>query len=319
MDGAGQIGYVGAIFYIAILGILKTCVVLFYLDIFQTAYPRFRLAAYTVLVYIVVNTLVVLFLAIFACHPIETFWNRDIKGKCLDIPAIGYAVGISAVVQDLILIILPITVIRTLSMDFARKLSAGLLFSVGAFGCIATILRLHINRYIKVSLDPTWDYSSGLIWVELEVCAIYICISLPSIRILIVRMMPARFKNLFGRMVYRSNDKQQQQQQSPMTPQISDQQRSPARGFFSRIMPQTSLWSRFTGSLRSGGGGSGGGTGGGSRGLFSTGHNESEVAIAQAPADMGESGAELQEGFQLFRKYWSKEMGGGGSAVLSQV
>ncbi|PVH97500.1 hypothetical protein DM02DRAFT_495220, partial [Periconia macrospinosa] len=193
-----RIWYVGAVFYVAIVGTLKVCVVLFYLDIFQTAYPRFRLAAYSVLTYIVINTLTLLFLTIFACKPIATFWNRDIKGKCLDIPAIGYAVGVSAIVQDIILLILPLTMIRTLNMDRLRKIGTGFLFGIGAFGCIATILRLHTNPYIKVSFDPTWDYSGGMIWVELEITAIYMCISLPSIRILIVRVLPAGCKNFFS-------------------------------------------------------------------------------------------------------------------------
>ncbi|CAI6336801.1 unnamed protein product [Periconia digitata] len=313
--------YVGAVFYIAVIGLLKACVILFYLDIFSTAYPRFRTAAHTILAYITLNTLILVFLTIFACRPIATFWNRDIKGKCLDIPAIGYAVGVSAIVQDIILLVLPLTVIGSLSMDRLRKISAGFLFSIGAFGCIATVLRLHTNPYIKVSLDPTWDYASGMIWVELEVCAIYVCISLPSIRILVVRLLPARCRNLFGKMAERIGDGEHFPQRdakgggaahSPAALPASDQLRSPPRGFFSRILPQTSIWSRFTAS---------GAGDGGSRGLFSTGRNESQVAITRASVDMGEGSAELQESFQLFRKYWNKEMRGGGNegTIQSQV
>ncbi|PVH94682.1 hypothetical protein DM02DRAFT_506413, partial [Periconia macrospinosa] len=172
--------------------ILKASVVVFYLNIFQTAYPHFRITAYYVLTYITINTLILLFLLIFACQPIATFWDRDIKGKCLSIPAIGNAISVSAIIQDFILLLMPLNIIRTLRMNLRRKIGIGCLFGIGGMGCIATILRLHAhsNSSFRLSLDPTWDYCQGMIWVEIELTAIYMCVSLPTIRILLVRILP---------------------------------------------------------------------------------------------------------------------------------
>lgn len=47
----------------------------------------------------------------------------------------------------------------------------------------------------KISFDPTWDYVPVVIWTELEVCACFICVSVPSIRALIMRFIPQSIKD----------------------------------------------------------------------------------------------------------------------------
>jgi hypothetical protein len=305
--------FIAAIVYVAVLGILKASVVLFYIQIFST--PRFRAIAYTVLALIATNTLVLCLVLIFACNPIPTFWNRDIKGTCLDVSAIGFAVGMSAIVQDVVLLILPIVFIRSLNMDRFHKLAIGGLFSIGAFGCIATALRLKANPNFKTSLDPSWNYGSGMIWTDLEALAIYACVSLPSIRMLLVHIMPARVKTFFSNLSFRSKSSsrespvgapQQQQLQnangasSSLTTPV--RQRGAPRSFLSRILPHSELWSRVTT----------GRGGGGSRGFLSTNRsgNGSTVAITRRESELeaGREDVELQESFSTYRKYWGKEV-----------
>ncbi|PVI01895.1 hypothetical protein DM02DRAFT_500940, partial [Periconia macrospinosa] len=183
--------YISAIFYIALLGLLKIVVVLFYLQIFQSTYARFRIIAHILLVYITINTVILVLITILGCLPLGSFWNRDIKGKCLSLPAIGYAVGVSALIQDVILLVLPLAFLRKLTMERSRKIASGLLFSVGMLGCVATILRFRTHATIKVlSSDPTWDYTSAEIYAHAELCALFLCISLPGIRLLVVRVFP---------------------------------------------------------------------------------------------------------------------------------
>lgn len=169
---------------------IKISLVLFYLEIFKT--PKFRITAYIFLAYLVVNSLVIFFIAICACRPIPSFWNRDIKGQCINIQAAAYANSASAIVQDIILLILPLVFIRKLQMKRYRKIAVGFMFVIGTFGCIATIMRLPSLSTFKISIDPSWEYVPVTIWTELELAAGFLCVSLPSIRMLLVKILPKR-------------------------------------------------------------------------------------------------------------------------------
>jgi hypothetical protein len=79
----------------------------------------------------IVNSLVIFFIAIFACNPVSSFWNRDIKGQCIDIQAAAYANSASALLQDVVLLILPLVFISNLQMKRYRKVAVGFMFCIG--------------------------------------------------------------------------------------------------------------------------------------------------------------------------------------------
>jgi hypothetical protein len=187
------------------LALIKVSLILFYLEIFNSS--GFRISAYCVLVFITINSLVIFFLTIFICTPVSFFWDRDIKGKCMDLQALAYASSASAIVQDFILLILPLVFIRNLHLKRHRKIGAAFMFSVGSFGCITTILRLHTLSTFKISIDPTWDYVPTTIWTEFELAAGGLCVSLPSIRIFIIKTLPGRFKDLLSHISLHSKDR----------------------------------------------------------------------------------------------------------------
>lgn len=182
--------------YVIVLGLIKVSLILFYLEIFNTS--RFRITAFIILGYIAISSLVICLLTIFSCTPVRAFWNRDVKGKCLNVQALAYANSASAIIQDIILLILPLVFIRNLQMKRYKKVAVGFMFSIGTFGCIATIVRLHALLRFKLSIDPTWDYAPAVIWTVLELAAGFACVSLPSIRILLVRLLPASVKKLLS-------------------------------------------------------------------------------------------------------------------------
>jgi hypothetical protein len=172
---------------------IKVSLVLFYLQIFPS--PRFRKIAYTVLAFIVINSVVIFLVATLPCLPLAGFWNRDIKGaKCLNIQAAAYANSACALVQDIILLILPLAFLRNLQMKRYRKIAVGLMFTVGTFGAVATIMRLPSLSTFKISIDPTWDYVAVTKWSQLELAAGIVCLSIPSIRVIVAMIIPASLK-----------------------------------------------------------------------------------------------------------------------------
>jgi hypothetical protein len=124
-----QFFYISWSTYVIVLGLIKISLIMFYLQIFVER--KFRIACYIILAYIAISTLAIFLATIFSCLPVKAFWNRDINGRCLDINALAYANSGSAIAQDIIILILPLSVIRKLQMKRYRKIAVGLMFSVG--------------------------------------------------------------------------------------------------------------------------------------------------------------------------------------------
>lgn len=189
--------------YCVVLGLIKVALLLSYLNIFFE--PRFRLFAYITMAGITISTIVIFFLSIFLCSPIDSFWNRDIKGKCISPRDVSYANSASAIVQDLILLILPLVYIRNLHVNRWRKVAVGFMFATGTLGCVATMVRLHSLTLYNISFDPAWDYAPVVALTELELATACICVSLPAVRILVNRYLPTSLKKLISRVTNSSD------------------------------------------------------------------------------------------------------------------
>jgi hypothetical protein len=202
--------------------------VLSYLQIFVDR--SFRIIAYITMAGIITSTLIIFFLSVFLCSPIEFFWNRDIKGKCISPRDVSYANSASAIVQDLVLLALPLVYVRNLNVSRWRKYAVGFMFAAGTFGCITTMIRIHTLYGYNISFDPTWDYAPLVFWTILELTVCSICLSLPAIRILVTRMLPTRFKDLLSRAVHSTGKSNKSNNsgpylQSPATPQQAGSQK----------------------------------------------------------------------------------------------
>jgi hypothetical protein len=185
-----------------VLTLIKVALVVFYIEIFDSR--RFKITAYIVMVYLIVTSLISFLITIFVCKPVSFYWNRDIEGTCMDPQIIAYACSGCAIIQDLVLLILPLVFIRDLTMQRHRKIGAIVMFSIGSLGCIATIIRLHTLTTFRISVDPTWDYVEATIWTEVELAAGSICVSLPTIRVLVSKMLQASPRVRRWRALYQS-------------------------------------------------------------------------------------------------------------------
>ncbi|KAF2179503.1 hypothetical protein K469DRAFT_641054 [Zopfia rhizophila CBS 207.26] len=182
--------FIGECAYVVVLGIIKISLIVFYLQIF--VFRSFQIAAYIILGFVVTSTLTVFFLTLFACSPVESFWNKDVKGRCLDINALAYANGAVAIVGDIAILATPMASLHKLHMKLYRKFLIAIMFSVGSFGCITSIIRLRSLLVFGNSIDPTWDYVPVVTWTTLELGAGFVCACLPSVRILFAMLLPKK-------------------------------------------------------------------------------------------------------------------------------
>ncbi|OAL46515.1 hypothetical protein IQ07DRAFT_517389, partial [Pyrenochaeta sp. DS3sAY3a] len=181
LKNALRMFYISGNAYQISLGLVKMSLVALYLQIFQTR--KMRWACYALFIFIAISTTAIALATIFSCTPVPFFWNRDMEGKCVNLTALGFANSALAIAQDVFIILVPIPKLHTLHMKLWRKVAVGLMFTLGAGGCVATIIRLRSVYQLKVSIDPTWDYSELIIWTAVELTVVALLASLPSMRI----------------------------------------------------------------------------------------------------------------------------------------
>lgn len=155
-----------------------------YLRIYWAHQP-FMVASYIMLAVIAIPNAIIIFVTIVSCKPISYFWNRDLHGSCMDVTKLAYANSGFAVAQDVLLIVLPISMLWELNMSLKKKTFISLMFLVGGMGLVATIIRVTTLHVFGDLEDPTWDYVPVVYWTVAELAAGIICSSLPAIRILL--------------------------------------------------------------------------------------------------------------------------------------
>ncbi|KAF4780126.1 hypothetical protein HER10_EVM0009573 [Colletotrichum scovillei] len=157
----------------------------------EIVYVFFRIAAYTLIGFLIVGQVVIGFLTIFSCHPIELFWNKDIHtGACLDVNQLAYANSALAIIQDLLILALPIAMLPGLQMNRNKKVSVAMVFLLGSVGFVSTIIRLQVLAVFGNSIDPTWDYAPVVWWTTIELGVVVVCACAPMIRNLVEKKFP---------------------------------------------------------------------------------------------------------------------------------
>ncbi|KAF3796970.1 hypothetical protein GCG54_00005385 [Colletotrichum gloeosporioides] len=174
--------------YLATITLTKISVLIFYLRIFPN--KSFRRATYATITYIVTSMMVILFLQIFQCTPINFNWDgwkRDFGTyRCLDLHRLVNIAGGLSISHDLIILVLPLPLLWGLNISKRSKVGISFMFSLGLFILITACIRLHYLAPFTHSLNPTWDFTDPLIWSGIEASVSVIVVCLPAIRIFFV-------------------------------------------------------------------------------------------------------------------------------------
>ena len=195
-----QVFYIDETFYLLIITLTKLSFLFFYLRIFPVS--ALRIAIFITMACIIVGGLVIMFMQIFQCIPINFLWEGwagDFGAhKCLNINALTFAAGGMSIVQDVVILALPIPVL--VNLQAPRRAKAGILFmfSLGILICITSCIRLRYLVIFAKSTNPTWDYTDAMIWSSIEVCVSIIVTSLPAMRVLLSKLRPGLFGTRLG-------------------------------------------------------------------------------------------------------------------------
>ncbi|KAH8756854.1 hypothetical protein BGZ57DRAFT_772220, partial [Hyaloscypha finlandica] len=188
--------YAAQILYSLAQVLAKLSILLLYLRIFPR--PKFRLATYIAIAVLIIDGIVYMLVPAFECLPVRSVWDRSVPGKCLNLPAIIYTGASTGIIMDFVIICLPISELKTLNLTLRKKITLGLMFSVGSFACITSIIRLKYLAAFGSSFDVTWDNTDVVMWSFIELATAEICACLPTIRPLLVHYIPSIFQSTIG-------------------------------------------------------------------------------------------------------------------------
>jgi len=114
-----------------IIGFTKISFVYLYMDLFPL--PKFKMICHGVNISIVAAVIAFVIVTIFQCTPVDYFWNRKIPGgHCVNTPAYWYGNAAWNTIFDIVVLVLPIPVIRSLQMGRNQKIAVLGVFGLGA-------------------------------------------------------------------------------------------------------------------------------------------------------------------------------------------
>lgn len=136
-------------------------------------------------------------------------FDKSVPAKCVNLNAAAYANAAVGILQDVIILLLPLPEIVHLTMTARKKVLLVLMFSVGTVAVLTSILRLPSLHDFATSEDQTCKDSSaviratidiylghdqkGSLWSLAEQSVAIICACVPAIRLLLASHLPKMF------------------------------------------------------------------------------------------------------------------------------
>ncbi|KAF2853227.1 hypothetical protein T440DRAFT_487680 [Plenodomus tracheiphilus IPT5] len=183
--------WVSLIFYGLSLTLQKTSILLQYVRVFTIS--RFQIVCWVMIAFVNIYGVWTVFGNAFACIPVRAFWTKEPGAKCIDQFAMWFTNAGINILQDFMIILLPMPVIRSLNLGKRQKGALIGIFAVGGFVCVVSILRLPQLLLISNSTDPTYDNAPAATWSSVEANVGIICACLPLLRPLVTRCFPGIF------------------------------------------------------------------------------------------------------------------------------
>ncbi|RDW59887.1 hypothetical protein BP6252_12974 [Coleophoma cylindrospora] len=183
---------ISQIFYKVTINLTRASIVLLYLRLFPD--QRFRKICRAFMVLITLYGIVTTLTTIFQCGPyVPKSWEKsNPNGTCINTTAFWYANGGISILEDFVILVLPVRTLWNLKMPRGSRVAVIALFFLWAFVAVVTTPRMIALRVTANSADPTHDISATG-WTVVEANIAIICACLPSCRKLFSCVMPRFF------------------------------------------------------------------------------------------------------------------------------
>ncbi|KAK6615436.1 integral membrane protein pth11-like protein [Botrytis cinerea] len=118
-----------------------------------------------------------------ACRPLNFFWMQyagATEGQCIDYLLFFLVFGIVNMINDVIILIVPIPRILKLRMNKRKKFSVAGIMLLGSFVCVASIVRIYYLTLLTSAIDITYILGPAFGWSSLEPSVAIIGACLPT-------------------------------------------------------------------------------------------------------------------------------------------
>ncbi|KAI9152041.1 L-fucose-proton symporter [Paramyrothecium foliicola] len=238
--------YVFSILYNPALMAAKTSVLIFYLRLAKHTQVVLRYASWATLIVVNVAGTVLTFMNIFQCSPVDAAWNVGLYENAQCIPLLTEFICAAPVnvITDLAILALPIPVLTSMRLPSRQKTILVLTFALGIFVTIVDVVRIYyLQRAITdipqgVSSNPEvsfggqanfpWNASLSFMWSVVEVNVGMTCACVPTLKPLILKLLPAMLYDPDGTRSGSSVVKGPSDAESPMSATHPDITQPPA-------------------------------------------------------------------------------------------
>ncbi|KAF2086038.1 hypothetical protein K490DRAFT_12892, partial [Saccharata proteae CBS 121410] len=167
-------------------GLAKLSILTQYLRIFVS--HRTRMVTYFMIAFMICYIIQVVLVGIFQCVPVEAFWDKQMKGQCINSFAWFYATAGLNIFSDVMIILIPIPALGTLQIPKRQRFGLMTLFAFGGFGCVTSMIRLYVLT--RSTDDFSADNALAAMWSVIENCTAIILACITSLRPLLSHFLP---------------------------------------------------------------------------------------------------------------------------------
>lgn len=171
-----------------VLCLNKLSFLFLYMRIFPT--PKFRILCLASIAVIIGGSIGFIVVTIFQCLPVQKYWDRSVPGHCIDNAAFRWSWAPFNTILDVWVCVIPLPVIRRLQMNTFKKVGIMLLFSLGLFVCVTSIVRMSALVDSTTTKDITWGSFMALLWSSIEASCGLICTCLPFLKQPLNKLFP---------------------------------------------------------------------------------------------------------------------------------
>lgn len=180
MSHRQQFWYLAQHACILVFAFNKLCFLTLYLRAFRS--QQFRLACIVTIIVVASGTFAFEMVSVFQCTPIHKYWEKSTPGHCINNAADRWAFSTYNTAMDIWVCLSPVPVIWRIQMDLGKRIGLALVFVLGLFVCVTSIIRIHYLVSSVKSTDPTWGSLQAFLWGGVEASTGLICACLPSFK-----------------------------------------------------------------------------------------------------------------------------------------
>ncbi|KAJ5759854.1 hypothetical protein N7520_007010 [Penicillium odoratum] len=183
-------------FYNAAVLCAKASILMQYFRVFPTR--RMRIVCWIMIIILATYGTWAVISAFLNCIPVAKFWDDSIPGFCLSKPGLWFSNASMHITTDIAILIIPIPALIAIEIPRRQKAALMILFGLGGFVCVTSIVRLVSLKKISDSRDPTYDNVGAASWSAVECNTGIICACLPTLKPLISKLVPGLLSTLEG-------------------------------------------------------------------------------------------------------------------------